>query len=83
MDPFLLPLALPSSPPWGTLPKETHLGMQGGEAGRAGGVWGSPPGSGAPCPPRLPRSLCIRGQCGNTEQPVLCFGASRRRAADA
>lgn len=77
MDPFLLPLTLPSSPLWATLPKEAHPRMQGAEAGRAGGAGGSTPGSEAPCPPRLLRSLCIRGQCGNTKQPALCFGASR------
>lgn len=36
--------------------------------------------------PVLPGSggfLCIRGQCRNSERPVLCFGASRRLAADA
>jgi len=78
-DPWLYHPHRPSA----TLPKELCPGMRGGEAGRAGGLGGSPPGSGAPRPPHLPRSLCIRGQCGNTEQPALCFGASRRRAADA
>lgn len=54
------------------------------DAGRRGGdVGGEPPGLWSPRPPQLSRSVCIRGQCGNTEQPVLCFGASRRRAADA
>lgn len=36
--------------------------------------------------PVLPGSggfLCIRGQCRNSERPALCFGASRRLAADA
>lgn len=41
------------------------------------------PRDGRPCPSWLPRLLCIRGQCRNSERPVLCFGASRRLAADA
>lgn len=70
--------------PRATSPKEGGLqeaGRGGGEGRGCGG--GSPPGSGAPGRPQLSMSVCIRGQCGNTEQPALCFGASRLRAADA
>lgn len=73
---ILTPLA--TSPQGGGL---QDVGRRGGE-GR-GCVGGEPPGLWSPRPPQLPRSVCIRGQCGNTEQPALCFGASRRRAADA